>query len=245
MATRQLPKTRAVWAGAAIAFVQLTLGTAVEADAQSGPQTWNILLGQTVNVGGVANPIPVVSIPVIVSTTRTFSAPQFDLPTVAAGPCTVQAKASIPSGLFDTAIHLTLRLIITSVPPSDPSCPNTPPLDIRSSPAPLDRPFPNATTTTSPGTLSTQIGGVTVSGTFTASCLAGCGQPAPATVTAMTGSVQATLGGDPVRLGVGLPIVKDMSVATGVGGEITGTCASGSQFSGNQFTLGPNSSLFL
>src|SRR5262249_12391609 len=51
--------------------------------------------------------------------------------------------------------------------------------------------------------------------------------------------------GDPVRLGVGLPIVKDMSVATGVGGQITATCASGSQFSGNQFTLGPSSSLFL
>src|SRR5437762_14239926 len=92
----------------------LTLANTAGALADTGAQTWNFKLIRGVQVfGGIgptffsdAGPVGPLTIPIVVSADGSFSA-SFDVPTFVLGPCTLQATASIPSGTFDTAIHLT------------------------------------------------------------------------------------------------------------------------------------------
>ncbi|PWU25603.1 MAG: hypothetical protein C5B48_00470, partial [Candidatus Rokuibacteriota bacterium] len=60
------------------------------------------------------------------------------------------------------------------------------------------------------------------------------------TVSAMTGTVHVIFEGQMMTLDLGSPLVKGMTVLTGGDGAVTGSCSDGSQF-----TLGPNSSVFL
>src|SRR5262245_20347442 len=107
----------------------LSLVLVPEAQSATGPQTWNFTVAGSISielpnfVSGQNGFGPTV-VPVVVSPAGAFNA-SVAVPTLAVGPCTVQTNASI-FGTFDSAIHVTLRLSLTSIAPSDPSCPNLP-----------------------------------------------------------------------------------------------------------------------
>src|SRR5262245_48316618 len=137
----------------AIALVLLVSAftlAASDASAATGAQTWNFkLLGAVQVFGGIGQtffydgaPVGPITIPVVVAADGSFSA-SYDIPTFPLGPCTIQATAAIPSGTFDTAIHLTFRWSVTSIPPSGPLCTSIPLTDTVLT-MQLDKPFPNA-----------------------------------------------------------------------------------------------------
>jgi hypothetical protein len=221
----------------ALLAVTLILAAACESRAQTGQiQLWDVVLAITIPTG----PLPTsTTIPVAVPASGTFSQPTDT--TVVAGPCTFRVVQSFMV-TFDTAVNLRIEATITATPPSDPQiCPDSSVVISSPSGAPLDQPFPSATTTTGPGTLSALSGGQSVFvGTFTAVCRSGCAQPEPAIVTSVTGSASVIVQGVQAALGSGSPVVKGAVVTTGTDGQVQGGCADGSQF-----VVGPDSRLFL
>ncbi len=163
----------------ALALIGLTVGAPADASAQT--QSWNIVVAPTITIDGRSFPIPGATIRVSVTPpSGTFSVPTTTFGPVSIGTCSISITSTSGSGTFDTALNLTMNTTVSSTP-SNEDCPSGP-LTVTSLPsggARLDKPFPSATTTTSPGTLSGSAFGFSGSGNFTASCVSGCVAPSP------------------------------------------------------------------
>ena len=222
-----------VVAAAALAVVAVIAGFGSVGQAQTGPnQVWIVTTAAAGSPGALSFNVPP-------SGSATTSNDQ----TGTAGPCTANIHLNAVA-TFDAAVNL--RIDGTAVSATADCLPGSASIvATTTSAAPLDRPFPNATKTTSAGTLIVTVtaGGnvvTTDSATFTATCQSGCGQPEPAVVSAVTGSVQVTAQGAPVTLGPGSALGKGAELTTGGDGQVQGGCSNGSTFA-----IGPNSSVFL
>ena len=169
--------TFGVLLGAAAAVLAL-----LPATASGQTQTWAIAGQVTVPIDGVPMTFQIPPLPVTVAGGN-FSASTQTEPFNVNGCQTV--VTSTFNGSFDRVLNLTWNGTVTSTPASECFNASFTVTSLPSGGAPLDQPFPNATRTVSPGTLSSTVSPGTLSstikglgqvtGSFTATCQSGCG----------------------------------------------------------------------
>ena len=198
-------------------------------------QIWELALDIIPTSGAPPIPSSPSGIGVPASGVATFS----DEQSFVIGPCTVRS-AFTAEYVFTASLNIRIAVTVTSTPASDPSCVNYSAVFSSQPGAPLDRPFPNATRTTGPGTISFTFNDeVSPAGTFTAVCRSGCGLPVAATVTSVSGAVQVLVQGTPVALEAGSSIGKGAELTTGADGQLQAACSGGARLS-----VRPNSAVF-